>query len=87
MSYFPHHRCPEPSRKKRRFNESTLGIQFMFTFTSSIFRPRMRGSSANGLSLLVGEPPSTYSTILTPNPPVESRGLRRQKVELKTKVQ
>lgn len=30
----------------------------------------------NGLSLLVGDPPRTYSTILKPRPPVESRGLQ-----------
>jgi hypothetical protein len=36
----------------------------------------MRGSNASGDSLFVGEPPSTYSTIFTPNPPVESLGLK-----------
>lgn len=45
------------------------------TLTSSIFKFLNRESNANGLSLLVGEPPKTYSTIFTPSPPVESRGL------------
>lgn len=44
---------------------------------SSNLRERKRGSSPeSGLSLFVGDPPNTYSTIFTPKPPVESRGLQ-----------
>lgn len=83
MNYFPYHRCPEfTNRRKRaewdlRVNKAVS--RALFTFASSIFRLRIRGSKANGLSLFVGEPPRTYSTIFTPKPPVESRGLQRRK--------
>lgn len=44
---------------------------------SSNLSPRKRGSKPDkGLSLLVGEPPKTNSTIFTPRPLVESRGLQ-----------
>lgn len=50
--------------------------KFLTLSFSSNFNVFKRGTSADsGLSLLVGDPPRTYSTILTPNPPVESRGL------------
>lgn len=49
---------------------------------SSNFNPLNRGSKlASGLSLFVGDPPSTYSTIFTPSPPVESRGLKTAEKE------
>lgn len=57
-------------------------IVLSLTLTSSIFRFLRRESKANGLSLLVGEPPRTYSTIFTPNPPVESRGLLIKKIHI-----
>lgn len=47
---------------------------------SSNFNPLNRGSKlASGLSLFVGDPPRTYSTIFTPSPPVESRGLKKHR--------
>lgn len=43
---------------------------------SSNFSPLRRGSRPpKGLSFVVGDPLNTYSTILAPRPPVESRGL------------
>lgn len=57
-------------------NESNRNLCTFFLTFSSNFRPCKRDSMVdNGLSLLVGDPPRTYSTILTPSPPVESRGL------------
>lgn len=53
---------------------------------SSNLRLRRRDSMLdNGLSLFVGDPPSTYSTILTPRPPVESRGLFNEMQNIKIK--
>lgn len=49
----------------------TLTLSF-----SSNFKLLKRDSMfESGLSLLVGDPPNTYSTILKPKPPAESRGL------------
>lgn len=55
-------------------------VTHTFSFSSNL-RARNRGSKPdNELSLLLGgEPHSTYSTILTPRPPVVSRGLKLQK--------
>lgn len=48
------------------------------TFSSN-FKPCKRDSMFdNGLSLFVGEPPKTDSTIFTPRTPVESRGLQKR---------
>lgn len=67
-------------------------FRFQNTFSptlsfSSNFRPRKRDSMFDsGLSLFVGEPPKTYSTILTPRPPVESRGLSKKTSRTKGKI-
>lgn len=54
------------------------------TFSSN-FKPCKRDSMFdNGLSLFVGEPPKTDSTIFTPRTPVESRGLQKKKRQEKT---
>lgn len=42
---------------------------------SSNFKSLILGSRLKGLSLFVGDPPNTYSTIFTPKPP-ESLGLK-----------
>lgn len=78
---------PQPSKMQRIFLEIIGNVKSVRNFRkikltlsfSSNFKPLKRDSIFdNGLSLLVGDPPRTYSTILNPRPP-ESRGLQATK--------
>lgn len=77
------HRVATIKQKKRKFNKVITNKQqgsipsFLTLSPSSNFSPRRRGSKPDkGLSLVVGEPRKTYSTIFTPKPLVESLGLQ-----------
>lgn len=82
VSYlFPYrHLSANKNEQNLRLNASPVVTHRSLTLTlslSSNLSACKRGSKpARGLSLFVGEPPNTYSTIFTPRPPVESRGLQ-----------